>query len=235
MFSEQHNKSVILRCFIMNEITKQKIGNRINAALALRNVKQKELAKAIGVSDNVISFYCSGNRTPNCEQLIEIAKYLDVSTDYLLGLTENMTAKKDIDYICNYVGLSEKAVDLLHQGKEKEIADYLNSVISSACESTYVFNLFRDLLYYLKSEKIDVRSGDDYMTPFDLMDDDFDLDEYEPIKTLLYVLTETPKDQTIQNIGMQYVKSDFWESYFLMSAQQSLAKLKNDLSHKVSK
>lgn len=62
------------------------IGLRINTALALRNVKQKELAKVLGVSANAVSYFCSGARTPNTWQLIKIAEYLEVSADYLLGI-----------------------------------------------------------------------------------------------------------------------------------------------------
>lgn len=70
----------------MNE---QKIGQRINAALAASNMKQKDLAKILGVTDNTISYYCRGARTPKLEQLAQIAKTLNVTTDYLLGLTDD--------------------------------------------------------------------------------------------------------------------------------------------------
>ena len=64
------------------------IGKRINSALAEKDIKQKELAKKIGVNDNVISYWCSGSRTPNTQQIIQICNVLGVSADYLLGLTD---------------------------------------------------------------------------------------------------------------------------------------------------
>lgn len=63
----------------MNE---RKIGQRINAALATNKMLQKELAKILGVTDNTISYFCSGTRTPKIEQLVKIAKALNVTTDY---------------------------------------------------------------------------------------------------------------------------------------------------------
>lgn len=69
----------------MKDSTKIWIGEQINIALLKKNIKQKELAKAIGVTDNTISYFVSGSRTPNTEQIIEIAKFLGVSTDYLLN------------------------------------------------------------------------------------------------------------------------------------------------------
>lgn len=89
------------------------IGKRINATLAEKDIKQKELAKKIGVSNNVISYWCSGSRTPNTQQIIQICNALGVSADYLLGLTDVATTDKDLQYICDYTGLDEKAVKLL--------------------------------------------------------------------------------------------------------------------------
>ena len=69
-----------------------KIGKFINRALALRNVSQKEIAAVTGVAPNIISYFCHDVRTPNARQIIKIAEYLDVSTDYLLGRSEKPTA-----------------------------------------------------------------------------------------------------------------------------------------------
>lgn len=89
------------------------IGSRINSALAFSNKKQKELAAHLGVPDNTISYFCSGKRVPNAEQIIEIAKYLNVSADYLLGLTDNKTIDITVKAICKYTGLSDEAVESL--------------------------------------------------------------------------------------------------------------------------
>lgn len=89
------------------------IGKRINSALAEKDIKQKELAKKIGVNDNVISYWCSGSRTPNTQQIIQICNVLGVSADYLFGLSDVATNDKDLQYICDYTGLEEEAVKVL--------------------------------------------------------------------------------------------------------------------------
>lgn len=94
------------------------IGSRINSALAFSNKKQKELAAHLGVPDNTISYFCSGKRVPNAEQIIEISKFLNVSADYLLGLTDNKTTDITVKAICEYTGLSDEAVESL--------AEYIN-------------------------------------------------------------------------------------------------------------
>ena len=98
----------------MNDVTKKKIGQRINEALAMRDKKQKELAQVLNVTDNTISYFCSGRRVPNIEQIIMISQYLNVSADYLLGIVDTATTNKDLRFVCEYTGLSETAIKTLH-------------------------------------------------------------------------------------------------------------------------
>jgi transcriptional regulator with XRE-family HTH domain len=49
---------------------------------------QKELAEKIGVHEMAISRYIHGGRIVSVSILIDICKALNVSADYLLGLSE---------------------------------------------------------------------------------------------------------------------------------------------------
>lgn len=75
---------------------------------------QQELAENIGCSRQAIAQYTDGSNAPNIDKLVSIAKYFDVSLDYLVGLSNAQTADKDIQYICDYTGLSMVAVEQLH-------------------------------------------------------------------------------------------------------------------------
>lgn len=79
---------------------KKIIGQRINSALALSGKMQKDLAAVLGVTDNTVSYYVGGKRSPSTEQLIEIAKYLGVTSDYLLGIdslnAHNINYSRDV-------------------------------------------------------------------------------------------------------------------------------------------
>lgn len=61
-------------------------------------VSQKQLAEAIGVSQQSINKYENHNIEPDIETLIQIADFFDTSVDYLIGHTsvrhkiENVTA-----------------------------------------------------------------------------------------------------------------------------------------------
>ena len=50
------------------------------------NIGQVELAKKLGVSKGIISLWENGLREPNMSSLIAIAKFFNVSIDFLVGL-----------------------------------------------------------------------------------------------------------------------------------------------------
>lgn len=90
------------------------IGIRINTLLAEQGHKQKELAAHLGIQDNTISYFVSGRRTPNTEQIVKIADFFNVSADYLLGRTTAKTTDKDLRTAVEYTMLSEKSCEYLH-------------------------------------------------------------------------------------------------------------------------
>lgn len=53
-----------------------------------KGLSMSELANKIGVSTNTISRWERGERIPNLEALVALAKFFKVSTDYLCGLED---------------------------------------------------------------------------------------------------------------------------------------------------
>ena len=51
------------------------------------DISQKELAESLHLSKGVISSYESGKSLPNCQTLILIAHFFNVSIDYITGVT----------------------------------------------------------------------------------------------------------------------------------------------------
>lgn len=82
----------------------------------LRKIREKKhknqlnVALEVGVTQESISMYESGVGYPSATVLIKLAKYLETSTDYLLGLTDDDTP---IKYITK--NLSAKEVELLEK------------------------------------------------------------------------------------------------------------------------
>ena len=52
------------------------------------------IAKDTGISQGLMNEYKNGIKRPTIDNLVKIADYLNVSTDYLLGRTENPEINK---------------------------------------------------------------------------------------------------------------------------------------------
>lgn len=64
------------------------ISKRLFELRTERNITKKSLGKAIGVSDVAIGYWESGRSEPNASNIVALADYFDVTTDYLLGRTD---------------------------------------------------------------------------------------------------------------------------------------------------
>lgn len=63
---------------------------RLRSLRTEKKLSQNDLARVFGFqSKSTITNYEGNLRTPDNKTLTRIAKYFDVSTDYLLGLTDN--------------------------------------------------------------------------------------------------------------------------------------------------
>lgn len=58
-----------------------------------KGTKPNPLAKELGISSGILSKWKNEGTTPNGESLLKIANYFNVSTDYLLGLTDEAEKK----------------------------------------------------------------------------------------------------------------------------------------------
>lgn len=76
----------------------REITKRISGLLSRRNMNQKELSMATGITESSISHYVKGDRIPRGVNLLKIAKALDTSTDYLLG-NEDSDLEKDLQVV----------------------------------------------------------------------------------------------------------------------------------------
>ena len=63
--------------------------NRIREEIKRRGITQLELAKAIKISHERMSYIVNGNRKPTYQNIIDIANYFNVSIDYLFGRTDD--------------------------------------------------------------------------------------------------------------------------------------------------
>lgn len=63
--------------------------DRLIELKATHNVRQQDIADAIGISLRGYQYYEKDTKEPTMSKLIALAKYFDVSLDYLVGITDN--------------------------------------------------------------------------------------------------------------------------------------------------
>lgn len=107
----------------------------------------KALGEAVGVRQQTISQYASGQTQPTADVVLRIARYFDVSVDYLLTGVSSYNKEYSEEF-----GLSEAAVECLKRAKEMypqtdlertHTMPYLDELLSDK-----EFYVFLDALYY---------------------------------------------------------------------------------------
>lgn len=61
------------------------LGKNLRELRLEQGISQRELGSKLGYCNQTISFWESGSREPDLDSLVQIAKYFQVSTDFLLG------------------------------------------------------------------------------------------------------------------------------------------------------
>ena len=62
--------------------------DRLKELRKSKGITQKSIAEHFGMVEQAYQKYEYGKHKPNSEQIIKLAEYFNVSTDYLLGLTD---------------------------------------------------------------------------------------------------------------------------------------------------
>jgi len=88
----------------------RRLGERIQD---IEGMTGKKLAKISGIAPGSISAYCQGNTPPGMLHLKALARALNVSTDYLIGLTKDEEGRADVMAVEKRLGLDPKAQDSL--------------------------------------------------------------------------------------------------------------------------
>lgn len=97
-------------------------GERLKSLREDNDEKQKDIAKILYVSVNMISSYELGKHFPKNENsLIALAKHFNVSLDYLLGYSD-IPSYDDIE---NYTDILA-ACDGLNNDNKKNVIDYID-------------------------------------------------------------------------------------------------------------
>lgn len=93
----------------------ESFGNRLQE-LFEPDETQEEFGKRVGgINRNTIASYLkTKDKKPDTDILIKISRACNVSTDWLLGLTDQKTPDSNLRAACEYTGLSEESIQILH-------------------------------------------------------------------------------------------------------------------------
>lgn len=87
---------------------------RLRLLMEEQKVTQQMLASETKLTRQAISQYADGSVLPNIERLLKIARYFNVSCDYMLGNTDVRKVDLNIQRFSAHTGLSEGAIGVLH-------------------------------------------------------------------------------------------------------------------------
>ena len=104
-------------------LSTRKFNERLRVAREARKLNQSELASRAGLQASAVSHFETGSRKPSFDNLRRLADALRVTTDYLLGRTNDMDglATSGDRLYRRYVGLSTEY---------QEMADELMEILA---------------------------------------------------------------------------------------------------------
>lgn len=121
----------------------KEIGERIGIARTQCKEKysQEKVAQKLGIARVNYTAIENGNRRININQIIELSKLFNVSTDYLLGLLPEPSKNVEIKAINEKYGLSKKAlINLEAMQQHKFFDDTLIDTTNKLLEQSFYIN-----------------------------------------------------------------------------------------------
>lgn len=144
----------------MTDYSMKRTGNIIKELREKAGESQEQLAIALNAPNReTITRWENGARDLKREHIIAIAQHFNVSTDYLLGLSDIQTTDTDIQNACKVTGLSEPAVvacsAIASNGEFKNLIRFLNALlIEPITQKEDEYNIQNEPLIFMLSDYI---------------------------------------------------------------------------------
>jgi len=136
-------------------IIPEKMNERIRFLRMQHGYTQQEIINILGVGKSVYSMYESGERTISVEIVTKLAKLYNVSTDFIIGLSNNTRCGKST--VDSY--LTDEAVrtiDKMGSTRDKNALVALNTLLSDR-QCCKLFERLYKVLYMPQSPNIHIR------------------------------------------------------------------------------
>ena len=105
--------------------------NRLKEARERTGLSQKQVAISLSVSKQAVSLWESSTRTPSADNYNKLAELYSVPVDYLMGRTDELTSKHDIQKTPSTISDGERDDELvkrilnLDEAGRQRVLDFL--------------------------------------------------------------------------------------------------------------
>lgn len=123
--------------------------SRLRDLLETRKITITALAKELNVTRQAVSQYADGSVQPNIEKLVSIAAFFNVSTDYLVGLSD-YEKRSTGDLTAADMGIDNDAALQLSKDK-KEKSGISGAVLSLLAKSKHFWEFSDAIADYIRS------------------------------------------------------------------------------------
>lgn len=127
-----------------NEI---KFADVLKELISKKGITQTALAEYLGLKSQTVSLYCNGKSYPELNNLLKIASYFGVSTDYLITgkKTENKSARE-------LLNLSDSAIDNIKKHSNDKNFKYFDMALADNQLDWIKQFTFMAIIQYNKNE-----------------------------------------------------------------------------------
>lgn len=202
--------------------TTKLFADKLQELIADSGKNMKELAAEIGISAAALSKYQNDGAAANIDALVKIAKYFDVTTDWLLGYGEIKRPDPDKIMAHKYTGLSDSALETIARLPLAE-KDMLSAVICLFNLDAILRHLLEigDCAEQLNRElqgkgglyKISLEKG--WITPeSSLVDDDSLIDRYSELRLSRFEAIDLFTRELDFLFNIQQLQEQYFESAY---------------------
>lgn len=100
--------------------------NRLKILRKENKYTQEDVAKKLGLTKSAYGYYEQGKTVPDAHTISKLANIFDVSTDYILGLTDEKNPKKEINNATTIAAHRLGDIEQLPDDAIDEINNYID-------------------------------------------------------------------------------------------------------------
>ena len=107
--------------------------NNLKKIIDEKGLSIVKVATEASISDSTLYNYIKSERIPSVATLVELARVLNTSTDYLLGLTDNPVKANDIEKVAKNenIELLIQSVLSLPKDKQELVSAYVKGLLNN--------------------------------------------------------------------------------------------------------